>query len=192
MTYLSLNTKEILDEHATAPRDNTQVIWVTFDKVGFHRYPQAPDEVAYLRTEHRHVFKFRVSITVHHDDREIEFHMFKNWMLSLYDSSSAVSGLKVNHQSCEMLADDLLKSILQRYDCSQRTVAVEVSEDGECGAILTSSPHKKPVYVPPPTYGGSSGVQPSTDSMPALFKNDTVLVYGSVADTHKEPGQEGS
>lgn len=111
-------------------------IWVTFELPGMHRYPNAPDEVAYLRNEHRHIFKFRVEITVHHDDREIEFHMFKNWLLSQYSKGT----LQLNHNSCEMLASGLLERILLKYDCSKRTVSVDVSEDGECGATVLSTP----------------------------------------------------
>lgn len=125
----------------TLVSQTTKVIWVTFDKVGFHRYPDAPDEVAYLRDRHRHVFKFRVTVEVIHDDREIEFHLFKNWLVSLYDDSH----LEVDHKSCEMLAQDLLHQINNKYGnapiyggntATQREMSVEVSEDGECGAIV--------------------------------------------------------
>ena len=117
-----------------------KVIWVTFDKVGFHKYPDAPDEVAYLRDRHRHVFKFRVTLEVEHDNRAIEFHMLKNWLVSLYDTGA----LEVDYKSCEMLAEDLLSKISGKYGTIeigpghqiQRRLSVEVSEDGECGAIV--------------------------------------------------------
>jgi hypothetical protein len=110
-------------------------IWVTFDRAGFHCYPDAPDEVAYLRSSHRHVFKFKVTISVFHDDREIEFHMFKNWLTSLYHGQ-----LNVDYKSCEMLAQDLLSAVLKKYNCTERRVVVDVSEDGECGAAVVSDP----------------------------------------------------
>jgi hypothetical protein len=118
------------------PRIKTQEIWVTFAKHGIHRYPTAPDEVAYLRIDHRHLFKFKVSITVHHDDREIEFHMFQNWLMGLYEAGD----LKLDHKSCEMIASDLITMIEGKYDCTSREVKVEVSEDGECGAVVSSLP----------------------------------------------------
>lgn len=108
-------------------------IWITFEKIGLHRYPNAPEEVAYLRNEHRHIFKFKVGITVWHDDREIEFHMMKNRLQALYDGGI----LQLNHKSCEMLAHELIAQIRGIYDCSQRDISVEVSEDGECGAVVT-------------------------------------------------------
>lgn len=111
-------------------------VWVKFDKVGFHRYPDAPDEVAYLRDLHRHIFKFQVQIEVHHDDREIEFHMLKNWLTGLYEGGA----LEVDYKSCEMLAQELMDKIIAKYDCSNRMVSVDVSEDGECGAQVMTAP----------------------------------------------------
>ena len=46
-------------------------IWVTFQKEGIHKYPDAPDEVDFLRYPHRHMFHFKVQIEVYNDDRDI-------------------------------------------------------------------------------------------------------------------------
>jgi hypothetical protein len=67
---------------------------------------------------------------VFHDDREIEFHMFQNWIESLYSEGV----MNVDGKSCEMLAEELLESVLGKYP--GREISVEVSEDGECGAIV--------------------------------------------------------
>jgi hypothetical protein len=108
-------------------------IWITFQKHGLHRYPLAPTDVSYLRDTHRHLFKFRVDITVHHDDREIEFHQFQNWCMSLYEGKE----LSLDFKSCEMIAADLLAKIKEQYNCEQRDISVDVSEDGECGATVS-------------------------------------------------------
>ena len=108
----------------------TRKIWVTFQKPGFHRYPAAPDDVSYLQSTHRHLFKFKVTISVEHADREIEFHMFLNWLESLYKDT-----LHIDYKSCEMLAHDLLNIIDTTYP--GRFIEVEVAEDGECGAIVS-------------------------------------------------------
>ena len=113
----------------------TLKIWVTFALHGMHRYPDAPDEVAYLRNEHRHLFQFKVTVSVIHDDREVEFHMLQNWCKAQY----AESILELNHKSCEMIARDLMTLLTKKYG-DLRSYEVEVSEDGECGAILTQSP----------------------------------------------------
>ncbi len=54
-------------------------IWVTFQKEGIHKYPAALTEpklsdVSFLGYPHRHIFHFRVSISVNHDDRDIEYY----------------------------------------------------------------------------------------------------------------------
>ena len=54
-----------------------KLIWVTFQKEGIHKYPDAPEGVEFLKYPHRHMFKFRVAIQVFHDDRELEFILFK-------------------------------------------------------------------------------------------------------------------
>lgn len=115
---------------------NYCMIWVRFQQVGFHRYPDAPEVVKYLRDVHRHVFHFNVGIQVFHGDREIEFHMFMNWLKSLY----AEGQLQLDYKSCEMLAQDIAKSIFAKYDCTHRRLEITVSEDDECGATLTIVP----------------------------------------------------
>jgi len=115
-------------------------IWVTFRKEGVHCYPAAgtdpqlatggPDDVSFLASPHRHIFHFRVSITVWHNDRDIEFIQFKRWLESLYNSNV----LELNYKSCEMIADDLYVKIAQRYP--NRDVQIEVSEDGENGCSI--------------------------------------------------------
>lgn len=109
-------------------------IWVTFQRKGLHKYPAAATDdaladVSYLGHVHRHLFKFKITIQVWHDDREIEFHQFLNWVESLYDDGI----LELDYQSCEMIADALSVKIKERFP--DRWLAIDVSEDGECGAI---------------------------------------------------------
>lgn len=125
-------------------------IWVTFQKEGIHKYPSAAHEphlvtgdeydVSFLCYPHRHIFHFRVSIDVFHNDRDIEFIQFKRWCESLYAGNGSV--LDLNYKSCEMMADDLYDQIALRYP--QRNVIIEVSEDGENGCTIkynTSHPN---------------------------------------------------
>lgn len=105
-------------------------IWVTFQKEGIHKYPNAPDEVEFLRYPHRHIFKFKVQIEVYNDDRDIEFFIFKRWLESLYTDDT----LELDYKSCEMIADDLAKEIKDKY--SGRWLAIDVSEDGENGCHI--------------------------------------------------------
>ena len=104
-----------------------KLIWVTFQKEGIHKYPDAPDEVDFLRYPHRHMFHFKVQIEVYNDDRDIEFFIFKRWLESLY----ADDILQLDYKSCEMMADDLAKQIKDKYP--GRQLSIDVSEDGENG-----------------------------------------------------------
>ena len=117
-------------------------IWVTFRKEGIHCYPAAGTDpklctageydVSFLANPHRHIFHFRVSIDVFHNDRDIEFIQFKRWLISLYNGQNSV--LELNYKSCEMIADDLYSQIAARYP--KRTVIIDVSEDGENGCVI--------------------------------------------------------
>lgn len=115
-------------------------IFVTLQKEGIHCYPAAattPElaDVAYLAHPHRHVFHFKVWISVTHDDRDIEFIQFKNWIYRLYGLSSILS---LDNQSCEMIADNLLSTIRRKYP--NREIKIEISEDGENGCFIESMP----------------------------------------------------
>lgn len=120
-------------------------IFVKFQKEGIHRYPAAltdprlnipqgqPNswlDVSFLGHPHRHIFHFRVTISVEHNDRDIEFIQFKRELENQYKESL----LSIDYKSCEMLAEDLITYINEKYP--GRTGQVEVSEDGENGAIL--------------------------------------------------------
>ena len=115
-------------------------IFVTFEKEGIHCYPAAATDpqlatgdeydVSFLASPHRHIFHFRVTIDVFHNDRDIEFIQFKRWLQNLY--SNAI--LALDFKSCEMIADDLYLQIAAQYP--NRAVIIEVSEDGENGAVV--------------------------------------------------------
>lgn len=104
-----------------------KMIWTTFEKEGFHAFPGAPDDVSYLRARHRHLFKFKVAMEVAHDDREIEFHLFRRELLALYEDGA----LELENHSCEMLADVLHGYLKQKY--RGRQIVISISEDGENG-----------------------------------------------------------
>lgn len=109
-------------------------IKVRFQREGIHRYPRAAEDpkladVSFLAHPHRHIFHFEVSIAVTHNDRDIEFIQFKRWLESLYEGQ-----LVLDYKSCEMVAEELLNTINDRYP--ERDIGVGVWEDGENGAEL--------------------------------------------------------
>jgi hypothetical protein len=115
-------------------------IFVTFQKEGIHKYPAAltdpalatGDEydVSFLGYPHRHIFHFKVWISVTHDNRDIEFIQFKRWLENLYKEGT----LQLDYKSCEMMSQDLYDSISQKYP--NREVWIEVSEDSENGSFI--------------------------------------------------------
>ena len=56
----------------------TKHITVKNDFVGYHRYANAPEDVAFLRAWHRHHFIVKTSIPVNHNEREFEFFELQN------------------------------------------------------------------------------------------------------------------
>lgn len=99
---------------------------------GMHNFPKAAElfpEVDFLSQRHRHMFHFTLAKMVNHDDRDVEFIMFKRDVLSylhtqyLDDNSRAH---EFGSKSCEMLSRELL----ERFECDW----VECWEDQENGA----------------------------------------------------------
>lgn len=122
-----------MSNYSTVKYEQKSCIYVTFELEGFHAWLDAPDEVAFLRHEHRHLFKYKVAISVVHNDRDIEFFLFKNELVK------ACTDGTINLQgSCEMRAEVISGYLLFKYP--GRAFTVEVSEDGENGAICSITP----------------------------------------------------
>jgi hypothetical protein len=120
-------------------KEATKWIWVTFQRAGFHYYPEAgtnPNlkDVSYLSFKHRHLFKFKIQIQVTHSNRELEFHQVLNFCESLFDDRI----INIDNKSVEMLADSIYDSLSRAYP--SRAMKIEVSEDGECGGVIEYFP----------------------------------------------------
>ena len=143
-----MNQREqaITDKQTRIMQQAERKIWVTFRKEGIHCYPAAATDpalatgdeydVSFLATPHRHIFHFRVWIDVVHNDRDIEFIQFKRWLENLYKENI----LQLYYKSCEMMADNLYQEIAQKYP--DRSIEIEVSEDGENGALIQYHTHR--------------------------------------------------
>ena len=135
---LEMMRKAAVQQHTQST--SKRMIWVTFQKEGIHKYPAALDDpklatgdwddVSFLGYPHRHMFHFRVSIEVYHDDREIEFIQFSRWLQRLFSEDV----MTLDYKSCEMIADEMFAHIDQKYP--GREVTIEVSEDNENGCIV--------------------------------------------------------
>lgn len=113
---------------------------------GIHCYPSAPEEVAFLRHPHRHIFHVSAEIEVFHDDRELEFILVKR---SIDEFLKGMPELK--NASCEMIAKSIREFLKEKYPLPEkimfrsvpgqtmtphRLVNIKVSEDGENGVYL--------------------------------------------------------
>lgn len=97
---------------------------------GYHCWPEAPEEVAFLRSEHRHVFGITAKISVFNYERELEFimvqHRIEEFLHSVNFPKSA---------SCESMAYAIASHLKELYGF-HRYVEVLVDEDGENGSII--------------------------------------------------------
>lgn len=111
----------------------TRYVIVTLRVPGFHCWPEAPAEVAFLRDEHRHIFRIQVEVVVTHGDRDVEFfvlqrdvrdYIHKTWRMGAY-------GHDFGRNSCEHIATQVAAALAAKgYHMS----SAEVWEDDENGA----------------------------------------------------------
>ena len=102
---------------------------------GLHFWKDAPEQVAFLRNLHRHVFNVHVTLPVTHSDRDVEFFIYQNklneviyGMFETYHTKMPML-LVVGQKSCEMVAKELY-DILSKENT---IISVTVDEDGENG-----------------------------------------------------------
>lgn len=101
-------------------------IIITLRWEGFHFWPKAPVEMAFLRSPHRHEFHIRARLEVSHSDRDVEFIELKN-NIRLYLEMRYPAGI-LGAMSCEALAIELIEHF--------GLLSCEVMEDGENGALV--------------------------------------------------------
>lgn len=149
-----------IDEHGRLKMYGySRTIQVKIAVPGFHRWKEAPEEVAYLRNYHRHLFNIRVQIDID-DDRELEYFMVQdklNKMIKDYivrqedltkdydvddflEKTGQVSGEDENVlviNSCEDFAEWLVYKLEKEYG-EDRSISCMVSEDDENGSIVAN------------------------------------------------------
>jgi hypothetical protein len=101
-------------------------IGIVFKVVGFHYYPHAPKQVSFLRDSHRHTFGFECVFSVQDLNRELEFFIMRDKIVSHLDKiypRHITGGLDFGAMSCEMIAAELVTTF--------GLVSCKVDEDGE-------------------------------------------------------------
>jgi len=99
-----------------------------------HRWDDAFDEVKFLTNPHRHEFHLTVMVEQNHDDRDVEYIFLKRRLEDWLDDYIP-EDKDLDQMSCEMIAKDILKQ-LQHWYSEDRDYRIEVTEDGENGALI--------------------------------------------------------
>lgn len=100
-------------------------VFFTLQFEAIHCWPEAPEEVSFLRVPHRHLFKLECRCPVSHTDRDIEFIMMKRHVE--HYCNEVYAGKDLGRKSCEKIAEEILNMFPQ-------ISGITVSEDGENGA----------------------------------------------------------
>ncbi len=110
------------------------VIVVTTEFKSFHKYTDAPKQVAFLRNIHRHKFFVKAKFEVTHDNRDLEFFIIQS-KLEGYIGSVLLPKLNDSqHQmSCEMMARLLIECFVQE---GLPVTFMSIFEDNENGAEI--------------------------------------------------------
>lgn len=100
-----------------------------------HCWPEAPEEVSFLRNPHRHELHISVEVSVNHDDRDIEFFMLKRAVDKFLDEAKGDWPLRI---SCEEIGHQLVDFVISKYG-KRDFIEAQVFEDGEVGSTVTAT-----------------------------------------------------
>lgn len=76
---------------------------------GFHRYPNAPEEVSFLANNHRHTFVITCAYAIIDLDREKEIFICRDEVKKYIENKYGIPA-QFNDMSCEMICNDILNS----------------------------------------------------------------------------------
>ena len=101
---------------------------------GEHNFPAAKElfpEVAFLASDHRHMFHIEAKVEVFHDDRDKEFIMLKRDIQD-YFKQRYYNPEKRTHVFGAMSCEAIARDIMNQFQCK----SVQVWEDLENGAEI--------------------------------------------------------
>lgn len=84
-----------------------QVI-IQFEIEGLHNYPDAPEQVNFLKNSHRHTFTIKAGYSVNDLNREKEIFIQRD-ILKEYLNEAFGMPCQFKNMSCEMIATELLE-----------------------------------------------------------------------------------
>ena len=111
----------------------TQYVICALQMEGFHCWPEADGELAYLKNSHRHIFFITAEFPVRNANREIEIisqqNAIKRYLLSKYGDEDGACHF--GRRSCEDIAAEILNQFENSTSCT-------VLEDGFGGCASCS------------------------------------------------------
>jgi hypothetical protein len=105
-----------------------RTVIIQFDIEGFHLYPNAPEQVAFLADNHRHTFGVKCGYKVSHHNREKEIFIQRDKVKTELINSFGYP-CQFGARSCESIAEIILES-----NEADGMVWVEVWEENTGGA----------------------------------------------------------
>jgi PDZ domain-containing secreted protein len=113
-------------------------VYTTFQKEGYHCFPEAGTDPKYVTTDkynvshlahrHMHYFNFKVWVEVTHSNRDIEFIQMRRQIEDWYGDEV----LTLNGKSVEMMSEDLYEKLSTKYPGVE--IRIDISEEGINGA----------------------------------------------------------
>lgn len=142
---ISRKGKQIVFEGVQHMKNQKTFIYTTIQKEGYHLFPEACNppyaieedslyDVSHLMHKHMHYFTIRIWIQVKHQNRDIEFIQLRRWLEDYF----GVGPYNFGPQSCEMIGEKLLDSLMELYPSNE--LKVEVAEDNINGAVVEYIP----------------------------------------------------
>ena len=105
-----------------------KTVVINLEVEGFHYYPNAPKEVAFLGDNHRHTFVITAGYRVEDLNREKEIFIERDYIRE-YLTESFGSPCQFKAMSCEMIAAEILE-----YAATDGMIWCEVWEENTGGA----------------------------------------------------------
>jgi hypothetical protein len=141
--------------HQTSDRtlvEREKTVYCTVQWSGIHHWSGAPPVVDFLQHPHRHEFEAEVHVSVRHDDRDVEFIMLKREVEGI--AKEWLSGYQAE-TSCEQMCHRIAFLLFSR---GYSVKSVEVSEDGENGALIRYGSRKEKA-APPDSSGEAATIK---------------------------------
>lgn len=90
-----------------------KTIILNFDIVGHHSWKDAPSDVDFLQSHHRHMFKIKIGMVVEHNDREKEIflqqQLYQQYLKHKYETTKGNYKFHdFGNMSCEDIAEEIM------------------------------------------------------------------------------------